>query len=174
MSLFSRLFAGKAPNAPAQRLADGVIAAGRRPEFYLQELVPDDFDGRFGLVSLHGVLLMRRLKQLGPDGLVLSERMGEALFDRFDYAYREEGVGDSSIARKVRKLGERYFGLARALDSALDGAEPVEDVLKRNGLGGRRAVRLAEWTIAADAALAGQSREPLLGGEVDWPGTPQG
>lgn len=172
MSLFSRLFAASRNKDVVCQLADAVIRAGRRPGFYLAGLAEDTFEGRFGLVALHGALVMRRLKVHGADGLVLSERLGEALFDRFDYAYREEGVGDSAIARKVRKLGERYFGLARALDSALEGSEPVIESLTRNGLGGRSPERLAAWVVEADRALSALALADLQAARITWPEPP--
>ncbi|MEL6664433.1 MAG: ubiquinol-cytochrome C chaperone family protein, partial [Pseudomonadota bacterium] len=113
MAFLKRLFSKPDPKAEAaKRLADAVFAGARQPGLFLKGYARDDFDGRFQMAALHGGLVMRRLKVLGGEALVVSEKLGEALFDRFDYAYREEGVGDASIARKVRKLGERYFGLA--------------------------------------------------------------
>lgn len=150
-------------------LVAAVMTGARQPGLYLKGFAADDFDGRFQMAALHGGLVMRRLKQLEGDALVVSEKFGEVLFDRFDYAYREEGVGDASIARKVRKLGERYFGLARALDSALDGNEPVEDVLSRNGLGGEDAKGLAAYAREVDDYLSDETRETLFAGKVDWP-----
>lgn len=172
MSLLSRLFAARRDGDPAPRLADAVIHAARRPGFYLTGLAEDTFDGRFGMVALHGALVMRRLKSFGNEGLAVSERLGEALFDRFDYAYREEGVGDSAIARKVRQLGERYFGLARALDGALDGGEPVAASLQRNGLGGLSPERLADWVAEADRRIAGIAFDDVRAARIPWPDPP--
>lgn len=170
MSLFRRLFAKPDPyRASAARLVASVMTGARQPNLYLKGCAKDDFDGRFQMAALHGGLVMRRLKHLGNDALIVSEKFGEALFDRFDYAYREEGVGDASIARKVRKLGERYFGLARALDAALDGAEPVQDVLVRNGLGGRSPGDLADYAQRADAQLFTLSQDALFVGDITWP-----
>lgn len=170
MSLLSRLFAKRDPEREAAACLVAVVMTGaRQPTLYLKGYARDDFDGRFQMAALHGALVMRRLKQLGGDALVVSEKFGEVLFDRFDYAYREEGVGDASIARKVRKLGERYFGLARALDSAMDGADSVEDVLSRNGLGADAVAGLANYARQVDAYLAGQPKEALYSGKLDWP-----
>lgn len=171
MSILDRLLRKSDPRkAMAQGLADSVIFAARRPELYLAGYAEDDFDGRFLMVALHGGLVMRRLKGMGPDALAVSEKLGEVLFDRFDYAYREEGVGDASIARKVRKLGERYFGLARALDRALDGEEAnLADVLMRNGLGGSDPGALAAFTETTDRHLQGLNTGDIYAAELDWP-----
>ena len=113
---------------------------------------------------------MRRLKTLGGEALIVSEKLGETLFDRFDYAYREEGVGDASIARKVRKLGERYFGLARALDAALDSDdEEVANVLTRNGLGEGNTTALVKLARETDNHLQALSEQKVFSASLTWP-----
>ena len=88
MSFLDRLMGKTDPRREtARRLADSIIAAARRPELYLARFAADDFDGRFGMVALHGALVMRRLKTLGEDGLVISERLGEALFSGWSCAW---------------------------------------------------------------------------------------
>lgn len=171
MSFLDRLLGKTDPRRETARgLADSIIAAARRPELYLAGFAEDDFEGRFGMVALHGALVMRRLKTLSEDGLVISERLGEALFDRFDYAYREEGVGDASIARKVRKLGERYYGLARALDDALGAdRDAVTEVLARNGLGADDPHGLANLVAETDCYLQALPEADIRAVRVNWP-----
>jgi len=156
----------------AAALCDGVIAKAREPALYLEGLVEDSFEGRFALSALYGGLLMRRLRQVDAGGLGIAERLGDALFDRYDYALREEGVGDASIARKARKLGEEFFGLARALDGVLGGEatslQGVADVLARNGLGGGAPDVLARHVISSETRLQTCSDADLLRGSVDW------
>ncbi len=171
MSFLDRLLGKADPHREiARRLTDSTIAAARRPELYLAGYAKDDFDGRFLMVALHGALVMRRLKALGGDGLVISEKLGEALFDRFDYAYREEGVGDASIARKIRKLGELYYGLARALDDALGtDRSAVTEVLVRNGLGADDPDGLANLVAETDCYLRALSEADIRAVRVNWP-----
>ena len=50
-------------------------------------------------------------------------------------ALRENGVGDASIARRIRKMGEEFYGLAKAMDEALEADAPQKEiaaVLQRN------------------------------------------
>ena len=171
--LLSRLFQNRDPSADAGRsLCDQVIHKARSPEIYQTGLAPDTFEGRFAATSLYGGLLMRRLRDAGPDGARVSNHLSEALFDRFDYALREEGVGDATIARKVRKLGEEFFGLAKALDGVLSTETPstaaVSDVLVRNGLGGPDAGRWSHHVLDVVARLEAQDDDVLLDGRVEW------
>ena len=174
-SLIQRLLGAKDPTrARAERLAETVMAAARRPGFYTAGLAEDTVEGRFAMVALHGALVIRHLRRLDDEAFHLAEKMGERLFDRFDYALREEGVGDHSIARRMRKLGEEFYGLARALDAALDdeldGA--LEAVLSRNGLGGAAPGQLAGYVRDADTGLAAAGGPVLMEGEIDWPPPP--
>jgi len=156
------------------RLCDAVIARARAPEPYLEGLADDTFEGRFAMSALYGALVMRRLRTAEPGGMAVAEKLSEALFDRFDYALREEGVGDASIARRARGLGEQFYGLARALDAVLGGAAAsragVADVLARNGLGGSQADALAGRVLDEVVALEQCSDGDLLCGEVHWCG----
>jgi len=119
----------------ARRWRDAVTAQARVPEPFLKEWVTDTIYGRFNMVTLVATLAMRRMRALGGDGKALSEAFTELLFSDFDHALRENGVGDSSIARRIRKMGEEFFGLAKAVDEALDAGGAKKEliaVLQRN------------------------------------------
>lgn len=174
-SLIQHFFGGNSElRAQAARLADGVMAAARRPGFFSSGVAEDTLEGRFGMVALHGALVIRHLRRAGDEGFRLAEKMGERLFDRFDYALREEGVGDHSIARRMRKLGEEFYGLAGAIDEALQGDKDarVEAALLRNGMGGAAPGLLAIYVREADHRLAGLLPESLMRGDIDWPEPP--
>jgi cytochrome b pre-mRNA-processing protein 3 len=119
----------------ARRWRDAVTAEARSPEPYLKGWVSDTIYGRFNMVALVATLAMRRLRAEGREGQKLSKAFSELLFSDFDHALRENGVGDASIARRIRKMGEEFYGLAKAVDAALEVGGPknaVAEVLKRN------------------------------------------
>lgn len=101
-----------------------MAAQSRQPALYKAGGVPDSLDGRFDLLSLHLALLMRRLQPEGRAG----GRLRQAVFDFFaadmDRSLREMGVGDMGISRRVRLMGEAFYGRARAYNAALDAPEP--------------------------------------------------
>ncbi|MEO1554481.1 MAG: ubiquinol-cytochrome C chaperone family protein [Pseudomonadota bacterium] len=118
-----------------RRWRDAVNSSARTPEPFLREWVSDTVYGRFNMVTLIATLAMRRMRELGGEGKALAEAFSELLFSDFDHALREHGVGDSSIARRIRKMGEEFFGLAKAVDEALSAASPKQaltEVLQRN------------------------------------------
>src|SRR6476661_3579184 len=66
-SMLSRLF-GR-PHAQADTAAalyGAIVAQARRPGFYAHLGVPDTVSGRFEMVLLHTVLVLRRLQEGGP------------------------------------------------------------------------------------------------------------
>ena len=142
--------------AVARRWRDAVTERARRPEPFLKGWVPDTIYGRFNMVTLVATLAMRRMRQDGGEGQALAKSFAELLFSDFDHALRENGVGDSSIARRIRKMGEEFYGLAKAVDSALEGGGPKQaltEVLQRN--------------VQADAEKAGELAHYLIDLNVD-------
>ena len=162
-------FGPKPHVAAGRKLHAFAVEAGRRPHFYAELGVPDTPDGRFELIVLHAALVMRHLRDAGETGKAVSQEMFDAMFSDFDAALREMGTGDTSVGKKMRKLGEAFYGRAKAYDAALeeDEIEPLVDALARNltGQADDGARRIAEWVRAADAALAAQGGEKLAAGE---------
>lgn len=160
---------------PQERAAEDwykeIMAKAREPELFVSGAVDDTLEGRFAMVSLVSTLVLRALRDVGPEGRTLAEEVYKQVFSGFDYALREEGVGDSSIARKMRKMGEEFFGLARAIDSVLSGEteDRLSDVLLRNGVAnkGHEEV-LARWAEDQVGGLAALSAEELLSAQVGW------
>jgi cytochrome b pre-mRNA-processing protein 3 len=122
--LFSRR---RALEAEAGRLYCAIVARARRPGLYRDLGVADTLDGRFEMLALHVALLLRRLKELGEGELAQS--VVDNMFADLDQALREIGVGDISVAKKIRPMAEAFRGRAAAYGAALDAADG--DVLAR-------------------------------------------
>lgn len=160
----------------AARLLEDARAAARRPEFYGEGRAPDTLDGRFDMMVLHVGLVVDRLAEAGPRASAVSQALFDLFFDDMDAALREIGVGDMSVGKKIRRMGEAFYGRARAYRDALaqedDGA--VEDALRRNLFeqGEPEPAFLsafARYVRASAAGLAGQDAEALLdGGSPAW------
>lgn len=149
----------------AADLYDLVLRGALAPQLYVNHLAEDTFDGRFEQVALHGALVMIALRERKANSL--SEALMKQIFDGFDYAYRETGVGDSSISRKVRKLGERFYGLARGLETAL--RSETDDALvafvDRNALADNSNDLFVSYLRSANKRLSHVTNISM----VDWP-----
>jgi cytochrome b pre-mRNA-processing protein 3 len=130
-------------------------------------------EGRFELYTLHVVLLLRRLKRQGPQ----AAETGQALFDAYirglDDALREMGVGDLSVGKKMRKLGEAFYGRVKSYDQALqalpDRQALVAVVGRTLGADGANVDRLADYATQAEGILAGRPLDGFLNGDAEWP-----
>jgi cytochrome b pre-mRNA-processing protein 3 len=115
-------------------LYGAIVAQAREPEFYRAYGVPDTVNGRLEMIILHAGLVVIRM-EAGGDGL---RRLGQGLFDRFcsdmDANLREMGVGDLAVPRKMKAIGEAFYGRKRAYEAALKGPglEPLIAALNRN------------------------------------------
>ena len=173
--MFQRLLARNDPQAKIRSLYGAIVAQARVPAFYSRYGVPDTVEGRFDMVLLHVYLVWRRLSKAGEPG---EREAAQAVFDLFfqdmDESMRELGVGDLSVPRKVRAMGEAFYGRAGVYDAAL--AEPQDDklvaALKRNVFSdaeNSQAKPLAHYVRAADRALAAQAASAVARGEVTFP-----
>lgn len=84
-----------------------------------------------------------------------------------DHSVRELGVTDLGVPKKVKTMGNVFYGLAGTLDGALDSgrAEDVETVLVRNVYGSANggAGQLATYLIGEAARLASAPTASLTG-----------
>ena len=168
----SKLLGRRGEHSAAKQLYEIMMDRALLPALYESRLADDTFDGRFETVTLHSALIMRRLRDHGEPGKLLADALYKRVFEGFDHALRERGAGDSSIARKVRGLGERFFGLARAIDTALDSeGQRVElrSVLVRNAVGGGNPDHLALYLLQIDAYLADVPLEAFQTGDLIFP-----
>lgn len=99
-----------------------LVDQSRHPLFFTDFQVPDTLDGRFELMSLHMVLLLRRLKDVPASDPLFSHvrQFGQALYDTFfqdiDLSLREMGVGDMGIGRRVKQMVQAFHGRIEAYE----------------------------------------------------------
>ena len=119
--------------SPAEKLYYRLLKLSRQPEFFTTGGVPDSFDGRFDMLCLVNVLVMRRLRQL-EGGADLSQQLFDALFADMDLTLREMGLGDLGVGKRVRTMSEAFMGRLKAYHSALQdtGNTPLLEALQRN------------------------------------------
>lgn len=168
----SNLFSANRADASIVALYDAVMQRSLDEQLYLSKLALDNFEGRFEAVTLHTVMVLRRLRQFGAPGNAFADQLYRKVFDGFDHALRERGAGDSSIARKIRGYGERFFGLARAIDSAFEASDTpnaLEAVLVRNAVSNGKTADLAVYLIRCDDHLSNINLEGFRNADAIWP-----
>jgi cytochrome b pre-mRNA-processing protein 3 len=141
-----------------------IVAQARSPEFYRGYGVPDTVTGRFDMIVLHVVLVLRRLRGLSASANL--PPLGQQIFDRFcqdmDDNFREMGVGDLAVPKEMQRVAEAFYGRAAVYEAALgddDGSE-LARALARNVYGTAEqcpgAKRLSDYMMEAERELATQ------------------
>jgi cytochrome b pre-mRNA-processing protein 3 len=165
----------------AAALYSRLVEAARDPVFYRDLQVADTIEGRYEMIVLHLTLVLRRLRVSGGDGRVLREArsLSQALVDftaaDLDRSMRELGIGDLSVARYMKRLGEGLFGRAAAYDAALEcgDAAALAAVLLRNvyagtAAGGAPDTRLAVHVMEQGLFLNRQDIAAILAGRIEF------
>lgn len=158
------------------KLHQSIQVQALRPDFYFEGGARDNFSGRFEMTCLHGTLVFRRLREAGQAGKALSQEVFDALFDGFDEALRDIGTGDLSVGKKIRKMGEAFYGRAKAYDDALaDGVADVDlqhSLMRNLGVAEPQAGRFVRYVRAVEDTLRRHTDAQLLSGELNWPRLP--
>ncbi len=163
-------------SAGAQALYDAIVAQARLPAFYRDLQVPDTVSGRFDMVLLHVFLVMNRFGAR-PEHV---ETTGQAVFDLFladmDANLRELGISDLSVPKKMKRVGEAFYGRSKAYMEAFaaDDQAQLAEALGRNlypdgHAPADAAGRLAAYAFAARLLLDEQVQGALARGRIDWP-----
>jgi len=145
-----------------------ISAAARVPALYTALGVPDTVEGRFECLSLHVILVLRRLHRLPAPADEVAQDLVNAVFLQLDSSLRESGIGDFGVPKRMKKLGAAFYGRAAGYDAALDAgdADALATVLARNVLGhdgAEGAAGLARYVAASDRALSGLDLDTLVG-----------
>ena len=168
------LFGRKRHERAGFALYTEAVRAARDPYFYAELRVPDTLDGRFDMVGVFVFLLIHRLQAERSPGPELAQAVFDAMFSDMDGALREMGVGDMSIARKVKAMWEALNGRSQAYAAALEAADAaaLAQALSRNvwrgGAAGPGPELLAAYVLRQFRALAGQPVDALRAGQVEF------
>ena len=152
-----------------------VVNQARQPFLYTNLGVPDTFDGRFNMISLHVFLVLRRLKS----NYTRSEKTSQALFDimfaDMDQSLREIGVGDLRVGKSVKAMAATFYGGVSAFEKALrDGSDVILiDAIKRNVFPKEQSVKtksekIAKYIHLLKLQLDEMSLDDILAGKLQF------
>jgi len=152
-----------------------IVAQARQPVFYTGFLVPDTIDGRFDLIVAHAVLYFRRMRGEGKAVSTFAQNVFDLFFLDMDASLREMGVSDTRVPKKVKVMGEAFYGRADVYIPAIDSddAEELARVIGRNIYPDNpepfAQQRLALYMLESARRLSGQPAETLMNGTIEWP-----
>jgi len=157
--MFGRPFRrDRGSEAIAAGLYGAIVAQARNPVLYTDLGVADTIDGRFEMVVLHTVLVLRRLQAGGESECGI----GQAVFDLhctdMDQSLRELGVGDLGVPKRMKKMTERFYGREAAYGAAFEARNfrALMEAIERNVFGRAtpHATVLAAYAMASFEQLA--------------------
>jgi cytochrome b pre-mRNA-processing protein 3 len=167
-----RLFRPRPAKLAGSELYLKAAAQARRPALYTAMRTPDTREGRFELYTLHVILLLERLRGQGESAAETSQATFDAYLRGLDDAFRELGVGDMSVGKKMKKLGQAFYGRLRSYDQAvatLPSRAELEALIGRTVGEEADARALADYLLTARDQLAAQPLYGLLTGNVACP-----
>ena len=173
--MLRRLFRSRPALEAGRALFRTLSAQARTPAFYTDFGVADTVEGRFELYVMHLVLALHRLKGQGSEAGEVAQASFDTFLKNLDEGLRDMGVGDLSVGKKMRKLGEAVYGRIKSYDRALAEAEPqaaLVILLGRTvyeGRAGTDAAPLARYALDAVKRLAAEPLNEVLQGRLDWP-----
>lgn len=177
MKLNSRLkqiFQSPFDHNVARSLYVSIVTQARTPAFYELWGVPDTPEGRYDMVALHTYLMIKHVQADPSITDDLSQAIFDIMFADMDQNLREMSIGDTGVAKRIKKMAEGFYGRAEAYDNALvldDGDATLKDVINRNVY---RNAQSTEKNLAGMAAyirrelenLNSHSANSVLNGEV--------
>jgi cytochrome b pre-mRNA-processing protein 3 len=170
------LFRNKVRESNAERVYSEITAQARQPFLYIDLEVPDTVEGRFDMMVLHVFLVLRRLADAGAPLVADAQAVCDRFFTEMDRALREMGVGDLTVPKRMKSIGELYAGCSAAYAAGL--AEHTDEVLiaalSRNvydlpGEISPFAPGLAAYVRRVEASLQQAAPAAILTGHVPFP-----
>jgi cytochrome b pre-mRNA-processing protein 3 len=160
----------------ARSLYGSIVTRAREPVFYAAWGVPDTVQGRFEMIALHLVLVLRRLAAEGRAGERLARALTEAFMVDLDDAMREMTFGDLAVPREVKRAAAALFHRHRAYLAALGAADHMR---LAQAIGAQLAYlepgrdldaqAIAVYVRRCASALDGEPAALILAGQLDWP-----
>ena len=121
MGFLSRLFGrDDAAMTDGRRLYALLLKQARRPAFFGSSRVPDSYEGRIEVLTLHMNGVMACLRDLGEQGQRLSQAVFDAMVENFDIALREEGLTDSGVKRRIKPMVQLFYTRLSEYDALIN------------------------------------------------------
>lgn len=172
--MLSRLFGRSRTSAASDTLYRAIVAQARLQPLYRDWRVPDTVDGRFEMIVLHLVLLFRRLGRDGESGQAIAQQVFDVFLADMDQQLREMGVGDLGVPKRMKKMGQSFYGRLASYGTALaaDDEAGLRDALERNLFpdgGAPPLLPLATYALAVQTRLSSQPTKAIADGAIVFP-----
>lgn len=161
------IFRRSGPPDAVHDLYRRIVEQARAPRFYEEYSVPDTVDGRFEMVALHMILVLRRMRRESESASEISQALFDYMFEDMDVSLREMGAGDMGVGKRVKAMVQAFYGRVASYEEGLAGpGRELALALERNVFGTTdvdAAVvdSLAAYVRAQDEHLAAIDRQDI-------------
>lgn len=129
MGFLSRLFGREdAAKTDAQRVYAKLMRQSRTPEFYGNGRMPDSYDGRIDVLTIHIAAVLSNLNRFEKNGETLGQALFDEMKDDFEIALREEALSDASVKKRIQPMISLFYDRVKRYAEALNQPEPVAAV----------------------------------------------
>lgn len=174
MSLTSLFKRKETEPTPAEAIYAALVQKARDPKFYTAYAVPDTVDGRFDMIVIHAMLVMRRLREVPAEVKTTGMKLFDLMFLDMDRSLREMGVGDMSVGKHVKRMAKAFYGRAATYEIGMDGKPEdltlaISENLYRHGQPPAGAIEgIASYLMRASEHLSHQPIAAIAAGKIDF------
>ncbi|MFN3701705.1 MAG: ubiquinol-cytochrome C chaperone family protein [Alphaproteobacteria bacterium] len=161
----------------AQHVFERLQSHSRAPVFYEDFKIPDTLEGRFDSLTLHLFLIIHRMKATEA-GREFSQTLFDCAFSVIDQGYRQVGISDMGVPKRMKKLMLAFNGRLHAYDEAFEQADKqaFAAALDKNIYNivalehdSRELQGLCDYAFAVMAYLGGVSDQDIINGVFELP-----
>jgi cytochrome b pre-mRNA-processing protein 3 len=156
-----------------------IVAAARKPAFYVSFGVPDTPLGRFEMLCLHMFLFLERGRTAADAAFsALVQDVVDTFFTEVDHSLRELGIGDLGVPKRMKKLARMFYGRCQSYGAAISAGDKagLTVAFRRNvwpeisaELSEPGAAALTNYAFAAHALLEQNALSQLIEGKITFP-----
>jgi cytochrome b pre-mRNA-processing protein 3 len=142
-----------------------IVAHSRAPGLYERLGVPDTTEGRFESLTLHALLVLRRLRALPDPASDVAQDLVDSVFANLEANLRELGIGDFGVPKRMKKLARAFYDRTHVYDGLLDrrAVMPLaEEIGRRVAAEPGPLVAFAGYLLQSEAALERQNFTSLM------------
>ena len=158
----------------AELIYEACRVAARQPSLYAQGGVPDTLQGRFEMLALMLFPVLNRLMHEPGDDPELARLISEVFVEDMDAVFREMGVSDPTVPKRMQTLYRSFGGRITAYRNALrESEDALNGAVARNVFPATqadgRSEALASYLKRAVRAIAAVELTALRRGAVPFP-----
>lgn len=143
-----------------------IVAQSRHPDIYGLFGMPDTTEGRFESLTLHALLVLRRLRVLPDPASDVAQELVDSVFAHLEVNLRELGIGDFGVPKRMKTMARAFYDRTNVYDGLLDrhATMPLaEEIGRRLTAEPTSLAGFARYLVLSERTLARQDLSSMMG-----------